>query len=161
MRTDSGYRARGGALAAVALLALFAVLAACGSASTPSASPPASSSPLASSPAPSSGCADVAALKTAVDQLTQVKPLQDGLTALQTAIANVKTSLDAATASASAALQPAVAQVKTAFDALQSAASGLAKGNLVAKAPSISAALSQLGTAVKGLDTTLTQTCPA
>ncbi len=103
----------------------------------------------------------MAALKSAVDQLTQVKPLQDGLTALQTAIANVKTSLDAATASASAALQPAVAQVKTAFDGLESAASGLTKGNLVAKAPSISAALSQLGTAVKALDTTLTQTCPA
>jgi hypothetical protein len=42
-----------------------------------------------------------------LENLTKVKPAEDGVTALTTAIAGVKTSLDKAEASASPVLQPA------------------------------------------------------
>lgn len=92
--------------------------------------------------------------------LAQVKPLQDGVPALQAAIANVQTSLDAAVASASAALQTDVAQVKTAFDGLQTAVAGLSADTLTQQAPSIVAALTQLGTAASALAATAQQSCP-
>jgi hypothetical protein len=110
---------------------------------------------------PRPGCADVAALRSSLDALTKIQPLQDGLTALNAAIADVKTKLDAATASAGADLQPAVDQVRTAFAALQTAVSGVATDNLRQSLPAISAALRQLGTSTASLGTTLTQRCPA
>jgi hypothetical protein len=90
----------------------------------------------------------------------KVRPAQDGVAALKTAIANVKTSLDAAVASASPVLQPDVEQVKTAFAALQTAASGLTADNLKQKAPSIASAMKQVATATNSLSLTLTQSCP-
>ncbi len=90
-------------------VSLAATLAACSSSAS------VVSSAGATSTASSTGCADVTALKASVTALTQVKPLQDGVAALQTAIANAKTDLDAG-GFASAALQPAVATVKSAFD---------------------------------------------
>jgi hypothetical protein len=89
-----------------------------------------------------------------------VRPLQDGVTALPTAIANVKTNLDKAKASASPALQPSVQQVETAFDQVQAAVSGLTADNLKEKAPAIAAALTQLATATKAFSDTLAQSCP-
>jgi hypothetical protein len=89
-----------------------------------------------------------------------VRPLQDGVVALTTAIANVKNDLDKAKASASPAVQPSVQQVQTAFDELQTAASGLTADNLKQKAPAIGAALAQLATATKALSSTLTESCP-
>jgi hypothetical protein len=131
-------------------------------AATSSAGAPTTSS--ASSPTttatPRPGCADVAALKSSLDALTQVQPLQDGLTALNAAIADVKTKLDVAAASAGADLKPAVDQVKTAFAALQTAVSGVTTDNLRQKLPAISVALQQLGTSTSSLATTLTQKCP-
>ena len=105
------------------------------------------------------GCADVTALKSSLDALTKVRPLQDGAAALTTAIANVKTSLDAAVASASATLQPEVTQVKTAVASLQTAATGLTADNLTQKLPAITAALTQVGTAAAALATSVTQNC--
>lgn len=75
-------------------------------------------------------------------------------------MANVKTNLDAAEASASPVLQPDIQQVKTAFAGLQTAASGLNAGNLTQKAPAIASALKEVGTATAALRTTLTQSCP-
>jgi hypothetical protein len=76
------------------------------------------------------------------------------------AIADVKTKLDAAVASAGADLQPAVEQVKTAFTAIQTAASGVTTENLRQKAPAINMAIQQLGTPTASLATMLTQRCP-
>ena len=143
------------AVGVMVALALVAALAGCSSSSTPGPS-----GGGAASMASSAGCADVTALKASVAALTQVKPLQDGVPALQAAIANVKTSLDAAQASASAALQPAVATVKSAFDGVQTSVDGLSTDNITQKAPSIIAALTKLGTAASGLASTLTQNCP-
>ena len=155
------HRARRSASAAVAAAALLCVLASCSTSSTPSqTSSPTTTTAATTTAALATACADAAALKSSLEALTQVKPLQDGLTALNTAIANVKTNLGVAAASASAVLQPAVDQVKTAFAGLQTAASGLTADNLKEKAPSITSAITQIGTATTALATTLTQNCP-
>ena len=114
------HRARRSASAAVAAVALLCLLTSCGTSSAPTqTSPPeASAAPTSAaqtSAEPTAACADVAALKSSLQALTNVKPAEDGLTALTSAIADVKTNLDKAQASASPALQPSVQQVKTAF----------------------------------------------
>ena len=123
------HHARRSASAVLAAVALLCVLASCGTSSAPTqTSPPeASAAPTSAAPttaAPTTACADVAALKSSLQALTKVQPAEDGLMALTTAIAAVKTNLDKAAASASPALQPSVQQVKTAFAELQTAASG-------------------------------------
>ena len=160
-------RARRSAFGAVAAVALLCVLGSCGTSSTPSqTSPPTTAAPATTAAAPTTGastaaaCEDVAALKSSLEALTKVKPAQDGVAALKTAIANVKTSLDAAEASASPVLQPDVEQVKTAFADLQTAASGLTADNFKQKAPSIASAMRQVVTATQALSSALTQSCP-
>jgi hypothetical protein len=159
--------ARRSASAAVAAVALLCVLGSCGSSSTPSqtspratTAPPAATAPTTTAAPTTAGCEVVAALKASLEDLTKVRPAQDGVTALKTAIANVKTNLDKAEASASPVLQPDVEQVKTAFAALQTAASGLTADNFKQKAPSIASAMKQVATATKALSSTLTQSCP-
>ena len=130
---------------------------------TQTSQPEASAAPTSAaqtSAEPTAACADVAALKSSLQALTNVKPAEDGLTALTSAIANVKTNLDTAQASASPALQPSVQQVKTAFAELQTAASGTNADNLKQKAPAIATAMKQVKTATQALSATLTQTCP-
>jgi hypothetical protein len=161
-------RARRSTSAAVAAVALLCVLGSCGTSSTPSqTSPSATTAASATTTAPTTtvspttaGCEDVAALKSSLEALTKVRPAQDGVTALKTAIDNVKTNLDKAEASASPVLQPDVEQVKTAFATLQTAASGLTADNFKQKAPSIASALKQVASATKALSSTLTQSCP-
>jgi hypothetical protein len=89
-----------------------------------------------------------------------VKLAEDGVNGLTTAIADVKTNLDKAQASASPALQPKVQEVKTAFAELQTAASGTTADNLRQKAPAIAAAMKQVAAATEALRTTLTESCP-
>ena len=150
---------------AVAAVALLCVLTSCGTSSGPSqTSPPAATAaPTTTSPttaAPTTACADVAALKSSLEALTKVRPGQDGVRALTTAIADVKTNLDKAEDSASPALRPSVQQVKTAFTELQTAASGISSGNLREKLPAISAALKEVGTATEALRSTMAESCP-
>jgi hypothetical protein len=164
------HRNRRSASAAIAAVALLCVLTGCGTSSAPSQTgpPAATAAPTTAGPttaapttdATTTACADVAALKASLQDLTKVKPAEDGLTALTTAIGDVKTSLDKAEASASPALQPSVQEVKTAFAELQTAASGTTADNLRQKAPAISAAMKQVGTATQALSSTLTESCP-
>lgn len=151
-------RVRRSAATAGAAVALLCVLTSCSTPSTPTQTSPATTAaPTTAAPA---ACADVGALKSSLEALTKVKPAEDGVPALKTAIANVKTNLAPAEASASEALQPSVEQVKTAFADLQTAASGLTTDNLREKAPDIAAAMKQVRTATAGLSSTLTQSCP-
>jgi hypothetical protein len=159
-------RVRRSTWAAVAAVAMLCVLAGCGTSSTPSQTSPTTASP-ASTAAPTTtaaptaaACEDVAALKSSLEALAKVRPAQDGVNALKTAIDNVKTDLDAAEASASEALRPEVQQVKTAFAELQTAASGLTADNRREKLPQIAAAMKQVGTATAALNSKLAQTCP-
>ena len=154
------------AAAAGAAVALLCVLVSCGTGSTPTqTSPPAetTAAPTTAASTTAAGaaaCADVAELKSSLEALTEVKPADDGVPALKTAIANVKTNLAPAEASASEVLQPSVEQVKTAFADLQTAARGLTADNLKEKAPDIAAAMKQLRTATAALSSTLTASCP-
>jgi hypothetical protein len=158
-------RASRSASAAFAAVALLCVLTSCGTSSSESQpSPPATTAAATTSPpttdATAAACEDIEALKSSLDALTKVRPAEDGLTALRTAMANVKTNLDKAEASASPALQPSVQEVKTAFGELQTAASGLTADNLRQKAPAIAAALTQVGAATRALSTKLSESCP-
>ena len=160
-------RARRSASGAVAAVVLLVLLGSCGTSSTPSqTSPPTTAAPATTAAAPTTAaptaaaCEDVAALKSSLEALTKVKPAEDGVAALKTAIANVKTNLDAAEASASPVLQPSVEQVKTAFAELQTAVSDLTADNFRQKAPSIASAMKQVSTATQALSSTLTQSCP-
>jgi len=158
-------RGRRPASAAFAAVALLCVLTSCGTSSSESQpSPPATTAAATTSPpttdATAAACEDIEALKSSLEALTKVRPAEDGLTVLRTAMANVKTSLDKAEASASPALQPSVQEVKTAFGELQTAASGLTADNLRQKAPAIAAALKQVGAATRALSTKLSESCP-
>ncbi len=149
--------------AALASTALLLALMACsdGTPTTEPSATPSVSSSTTTATAQDAACADAAALRSSLEALTKVEPLQDGLTALNAAMADVKSSLDTAVASASAAITPDVEQVRTAFADLQAAASGLTADNLREKVPSIRTALQQVGTATSALGATLSQGCAA
>ena len=137
MRRDPVRRS---ACAMVGAVALLGVLTSCGTSSSESQSSPPATTAAATTAAPTTdataaACEDIEALKSSLEALTKVRPAEDGLTALTTAIADVKTSLDKAEASASPALQPSVQEVKTAFAELQAAASGLTADNLDRRRP--------------------------
>ena len=154
-------RARRTASRAVMAVALLCVLMSCGTNSTPSqTSPPTSAAPATTAEPTEAACEDVAALRASLEALTKVRPGQDGAAALRTAIADVKSNLDAAEASASPVLKPSVEQVKTAFADLQTAASGLTADNVKQKAPSIASAMRQVVTATRTLSSTLAESCP-
>jgi len=149
----------------VAGVALLCVLTSCSTSSAPSQTSPPATTAAATTAAPTTdataaACEDIEALKSSLEALTKVRPAEDGLTALTTAIADVKTSLDKAEASASPALQPSVQEVKTAFAELQAAVSGLTADNLRQKAPAIAAALKQVAAATRALSTKLSESCP-
>ncbi len=154
------HHARRSGFAAVLAVGLLFILTSCGTSSEPSQSSPAATTAAPTTATPTTACADVAALKSSLEALTQVRLAEDGVRALTTAIADVKTNLDKAQASASPALQPKVQQVKTAFAELQTAASGTTADNLRQKAPAIAAAMKQVATATEALRSTLTESCP-
>ena len=141
-------------------IAVGLFLASCGSSdSSEATSTPDSSS--ASAPATAAeGCTDVAALKSSVQTLTDIEPLQDGLNALEAALADSRAALETAVASVTEALQPSVEQVETAFTAVETAADGLTTDNLKEKAPDIVTALRGLKTALTSLAAMLAQDCP-
>lgn len=152
---------------AVGAVALLCVLAGCGTSSSESQTSSPATTAAATSAAPATdataaACEDVEALKSSLEALTKVRPAQDGVRALTTAIADVKTSLDKAEASASPGtrLQPSVQQVKAAFAELQAAASGLTAANLRQKAPAITSAIKEVDTATQALSTKLRESCP-
>jgi len=158
-------RVRRSASAMVAAVALLGVLTSCGTSSSESQPSPPATTAAATTAAPTTdataaACEDIEALKSSLEALTKVRPAEDGLTALTTAIADVKTSLDKAEASASPALQPSVQEVKTSFAELQTAASGTTADNLRQKAPAIAAALKQVAAATRALSTKLSESCP-
>jgi hypothetical protein len=157
--------ARRSASVAVGAVAMLCVLASCGTSSSESQPSPPATTAAATTAAPTTdataaACEDVEALKSSLDALIKVRPAEDGLRALTTAIANVKASLDKAEASASPALRPSVQQVKVAFGELQTAASGLTADNLRQKAPAIASAIKEVATATRALSAKVTESCP-
>jgi hypothetical protein len=144
----------------VLAMAAGLLLASCGSNnSSESTATPDSSSTSATATA-AEVCTDLAALKASVRTLTDIEPLQDGLNALEAALADSSAALDTAVASVTDELQPPVEQVETAFTAVQTAADGLTADSLKEKAPDIVTALQGLKTALTSLAETLAQECP-
>lgn len=145
-------------VAAGVTLAVLSVLGGCGTGASPTQpSPPAATTPAA----PEVACDDVDELRSSLEDLSEVKPAEDGVETLRSAIDEVKTDLTAAETSVSDALRPSVDQVKTAFADVQTAATGLTPENRREKAPQISAALDEVRTATQSLATTLRERCPA
>ncbi|MFB2599225.1 hypothetical protein ACEXQE_15635 [Herbiconiux sp. P17] len=142
---------------AVLVMAAGALLVGCSSTSPSEPTTPTPSSPSTDTAA---ACTDAAELKSSVQALTEVEPLQDGLDALEAASAETKADVDTAVASVSGELRPAVEQVKTDFAAVQTAMNGLTTDTLQEKAPEIVTALRSLKTALSSLGTTLSQECP-
>jgi hypothetical protein len=106
------------------------------------------------------GCSEAAALKDSVTALTQVSPVNDGLDALKSAAADVKTDLDATVSAVSSELQPSVDQVKSSFDDLESTLGGISDAaSLGAAATEVGTELTQLGTALTGLSSAIDQDC--
>jgi hypothetical protein len=92
--------------------------------------------------------------------LTEVDPASDGVEALRSAAAEVKTDLDAAVSAASSNLQCAVDRVQGAFGDFEAALEGVSsEGGLGAAATEIGTALTQLGSALTGLRTEISQNC--
>jgi CHASE3 domain sensor protein len=110
--------------------------------------------------AASQGCAELATLKDSLTALTQVEPVQDGLDALQPAVATVKTDMQSAATAVSEALKPSVDQVQSSFDQLENALQGVTANNLAASATEIGTALTAVGTALTGLESELAEKCP-
>lgn len=110
--------------------------------------------------AATSGCDEVNALKDSLTSLTEVNPVSDGTDALESAVSDVKTDLDAALSAVGAELKPAVDEVQTAFGDLESALKGVSSaGSLGAAATEVGNALAELGTALTGLTSEISQTC--
>lgn len=128
-----------------------------------SSTEPSGSSTLVS-PSPSAdaaaACADAAELKSSVQTLAGVEPLQDGLNALEAASSDTKAALETAVASVTAELQPVVDQVKTEITSVQTAMDGLTTDNLTEKAPELATALRRLKISLSSLAATLSQKCP-
>jgi hypothetical protein len=144
---------------ALAGLVLLGLLGACGDSSTTEESTSGETMTMTPSASPTDDCADVTALQESLTALTDVDPLADGTDALNAAIEDVKSDLDAALDSASAELQPQIDDVETAFTSLQDAVTGLTADNLTEKAPEIKSALTDLGTATMALGTSITDNC--
>ncbi|HJS25996.1 MAG TPA: hypothetical protein VJ913_02595, partial [Actinomycetota bacterium] len=75
--------------------------------------------------ADTSGCDEVNALEDSLTSLTEVDLVSGGTDALQAAVSDVRTDLDAAVSAVGAELEPAVDEVQTAFGDLESAIEGI------------------------------------
>jgi hypothetical protein len=102
----------------------------------------------------------MAELETSLSNLSDLEPAQDGLDAVESAVADTKAQLETAASAVSDALQPAVEDVQTAFDDLESALQGVTSSNLAASATDIGNALAGVGSAATELQNTLDQECP-
>jgi hypothetical protein len=140
-------------------VAVLAMLGLVGSACSSSSDTGGTPSPTVSTSA-GQGCAELATLKDSLTALTQVEPVQDGLTALQSAAASVKTDLQSAAAAVSDELKPSVDQVQSSFEQLESSLQGVTANTLAASATEIGTALTAVGTSLTGLQSELSQKCP-
>ena len=140
-------------------VALIAMLGLVGSACSSSSDTGGTPSPTVSNSV-SQGCAELATLKDSLTALTQVEPVQDGLTALQSAVATVKTDLQSAAAAVSDELKPSVDQVQSSFDQLESSLQGVTANTLAASSTQIGTALTAVGTSLTDLTSELSEKCP-
>jgi len=107
-----------------------------------------------------SGCEEVDALEDSLTSLTQIEPVDDGMDALESAVAEVRTDLEAAASAVSSDLQPSVDEVQSSFDELETTLEGISsEGGLGAAATEVGNALTQIGTALEDLSAEIGERC--
>ena len=107
-----------------------------------------------------SGCEEVNALEDSLTTLTQIEPVNDGMDALESAAAEVKTDLEAAASAVSSDLEPSVDEVQSSFDELETTLEGISsEGGLGAAATEVGNALTELGRALQDLSAEIGEGC--
>ena len=107
-----------------------------------------------------SGCEEVNALEDSLTSLTQIEPVDDGMDALESAVAEVGTDLEAAASAVSSDLQPSVDEVQSSFDELETTLEDISsEGGLGAAATEVGNALTQIGTALEDLSAEIGERC--
>jgi phage-related minor tail protein len=148
-------------VAVPALTAVVALLLVAGCSSDDPEADSTTPTTTSSSSALAEGCEELAQLQASLVALSNVEPAQDGLDAVQSAVADSKAELETAAGAVSDVLQPAVDDVRATFDELQSSLQDVNPDDLAASATEIAGALAAVGSAATDLQETLDQECPA
>jgi hypothetical protein len=164
MNSETATRAARWKLVVVTACGL-ALLAGCTSATTSpggtSTATPSSSSPAAASPSSSILCADVAALRASLDQLTHVT-VQSGMGAEITSdIQSVKAALTKLVSDAHGRWQTQTSALSAALDQLKTAAQDLAASPGGSTVSAVAAALGQVKRAAQDLLAAAGTQCPS
>ena len=130
------------------------VLAGCGSTSTSSSS----STTAASSK--QAVCTARDNLKSSVTALTSPSLLTGGKAGIQSALATVKTNLDAVASSAKSGYKPQVDAVKSAVSDLEKALGNLGNGSVTSNLQAVGTAIASVGTTAAALISSLQAECP-
>ena len=141
---------------AVAAVAVAGLLVGCGSSSTSGSGTPA---PTASgTPAV---CTQANALASSVQQLADIDVIKQGTSALNTAVQNVQTQVQALSQSASEQFKPQVDALQSAINNLQTVLHNLGSSpNPAQAAGQIPSAVTQVTTDTQNLLSALSSTCP-
>jgi hypothetical protein len=110
--------------------------------------------------AAASGCDEANALRESLTSLTQIEPVNDGLDALESAVADTKTDLEAAASAVSSELRPPVEAVQSALDDLETTLEGISSDSgLAAAATELGSALTELGSTLTDLSAEISERC--
>jgi hypothetical protein len=143
----------------------LALLAGCTSSSTSpggtSTAAPSSSSPAAASPSSSVLCADVAALRASLDQLTHVNVQAGAATEISSDIQNVKAALTKLVNDAHGRWQAQTSALSAALDQLKTAAQDLTASPSGSTVSAVAAALGQVKRAAQDLLAAAGRDCPS
>jgi hypothetical protein len=143
----------------------LALLAGCASGSTSpggtSSAAPSSSSPAAASPSSSVLCADIAALRASLDQLTHVRVQSGAATEITSDIQSVKAALTKLVNDARGRWQEQTSALSAALDQLKTAAQDLTASPGGSTVSAVAAALGQVKRAAQDLLAAAGTQCPS
>jgi hypothetical protein len=160
MNSETATRAARWKLVVVTACGLV-LLAGCASSSTSPGAAPSSSSPAAASPSSSVLCADVAALRASLNQLTHVT-VQPGMgNEITSDIQNVKTALTKLVNDAHGKWQAQTSALSSALDQLKTAAQNLTASPGASTVSAVASALGQVKSAAQDLLATAGRDCPS
>ena len=140
----------------------LALLAGCASgSSSPGGASSAASSPAAASPSSSVVCADVAALRASLDQLTHVRVQSGAATEITSDIQSVKAALTKLVNDARGKWQQQTSALSAALDQLKTAAQDLTASPSGSTVSAVAAALGQVRRAAQDLLAAAGTECPS
>ena len=154
--------------AAAVVLGAGLLVAACSSGSTTTsggASAPATSAAASSPAAPPSAnaalCADAAALRASLHNLTSISVSKSAVTEIKTNLADVQSKLNALTAQARGQWHAQTSALKDSLDKLKTATSSLAANPGVSTVSDVVTALGGVSTAASNLLAAMSTDCPS